>query len=121
MKSGLFLTLCILTVQSLIAQDTIILKNGKVVVGKIISLSNGIELFTAKDTLKYGAAEVASIIFCCRNKNCPEGDTNSNVRSSPVTKGKTKDNPCNCVQKQHESADKTKPKPKPVKSRNTIY
>lgn len=119
MKAILFLMLCIITAQLLIAQDTITLKNGKVVFGKIISLSNGIELFTAKDTLKYGAAEVASIIFCSSNKNCPEGDTNSDVHSSPVTKGKTKDNPCNCIQKQHESSDKTKPKP--VKSRNSIY
>jgi len=78
MKTTLFFMLCTITVQSLIARDTLNLKNGKIVPGKIISLSYGITLLTAKGTMKYTADEVASIMFCSTNKNCPEGYTNSN-------------------------------------------
>lgn len=119
MKTILFFMLCIITVQSLIAQDTVILKNGKVVPGKIISLSYGIKLLTAKDTMKYTADEVASIMFCNSNKNCPDSNTNSNRGSSAVTGENTKDNPCNCIHKQNESAGKIKPKP--AKNRNSVY
>jgi hypothetical protein len=119
MKAILFLTLCITTVQSLVAQDTVLLKNGKVADGKIISLSYGIRLLTAKDTVKYAADEVASIMFCSTNKNCPEADMNSNGSSSAVTGEKAKNNPCNCITKQNESADKIKTKP--AKSRNSMY
>jgi len=90
MKAILFLTLCITTVQSLVAQDTVLLKNGKVADGKIISLSYG-----------------------------PEADMNSNGSSSAVTGEKAKNNPCNCITKQNESADKIKTKP--AKSRNSMY
>lgn len=110
MKAILFLTLCITTVQSLAGQDTVLLKNGKVATGKIISLSYGIRLLTAKDTVKYTADEVASIRFCSTNKNCPEADTNSNGSSSSVTVENTKNIPCNCIYKQNESAGNIKPK-----------
>lgn len=119
MKVVLFFMLCIITAQSLIAQDTVTLKNGKVATGKIISLSYGIKLLTAKDTMKYTADEVASIMFCSTNKNCPDDDTNSNGSSSSVTSKNTKDNPCNCIHKHNESADNIKPKSE--KSRNSKY
>lgn len=109
--------LCIITIQSLIAQDTVTLKNGKIVPGKIISLSYGITLLTAKDTMKYTADEVASIMFCSTNKNCPDGNTNSNSGSSDITSRNTKDNPCDGIYKQNESAGNIKPKT--TKSKNS--
>ncbi len=92
---------------------------GKVVSGKIISLSNGIKLLTAKDTMKYTADEVASIMFCSLNKNSPDGNANRNRSSSSVSSKNTKDNPCNCIHEQNESADKIKTKP--AKNRNSKY
>lgn len=119
MKTTLLFMLCIITVQSLVAQDTVILKTGKVVPGKIISLRNGIKLLIAKDTIKYTADEVASLMFCSSNKNCSDGDMNSNSGSSSVTSESTKNNSCNCMHEQNESAGRLKPKP--AKSRNSKY
>ncbi|MEJ7679039.1 MAG: hypothetical protein WKG06_14535 [Segetibacter sp.] len=119
MKTILFFMLCTITVQSLIAQDTVTLKNGKIVSGKIMSLSYGITLLTAKDTMKYTADEVASIMFCSTNKNCPDGNTNSNGGSSDITSRNTKNNPCNCIYKQNESSGNTKLKAD--KRRNSKY
>lgn len=109
MKAILFFLFSIITVQLLIAQDTVILKNGKVVPGKIISLSYGIELLTAKDTMKYTADEVASIMFCSTNKNCPCDQTINNSRFLQSNNGNTKDDPCKDQYKQNESPDKIKP------------
>ncbi len=119
MKTIQFFILCIITVQSLIAQDTITLKNGKVIPGKIISISYGIELLTAKDTMKYTADEVASLMFGSTNKNCPCDDTNSSSGSYKVIRGNTKGDPFKDLYKQNESADKIKPSS--LKSRNSRH
>lgn len=119
MKAILFFMLCIITVQSLVAQDMVTLKNGKVIGCKIISLSYGIKLLIAKDTVKYTVDEVASLMFCSSNKNCPDSDTNSNGGSRSVIIENKKDNPCNCIPKQNENADKIKPKT--AKSKNSNH
>lgn len=108
-----------MTARQLIAQDVITLKNGKVISGKIISLSYGIKLLTAKDTIKFSADEVASIVFCNSNTNCPDSNTNSNSGAAAVTYQNTKNNPCNCTTTQNESADKIKPKT--AKNGNSKY
>ncbi|MEJ7680659.1 MAG: hypothetical protein WKG06_22955 [Segetibacter sp.] len=69
--------------------------------------------------MKYTADEVASIMFCSTNKSCPDIDTNSNDGSSSMTSKNTKDDPCNGIHKHNENTGKIKPKP--VKSRNSMY
>lgn len=92
------------------AQDTVILKNGKVVPGKIISISYGIELLIAKDTVRYTADEVASLMLSSPDKNCPCSDTNSNGDSSAITNRNAKKDPCNEINKNNKSTDILKPK-----------
>ena len=52
------------------AQDSLILKSGAKVGGKIILMNDGIiKIKTGKETASYSAAEIQSIMFCNTEKN----------------------------------------------------
>jgi hypothetical protein len=89
MKKYLFFLLGALPI-TLLAQkntDSITLKNGKTVSGKIFKMDDGlICLARTKDTVMYTADEVQTIMFCnSGNTNKPCGDAASNVAATSKT------------------------------------
>lgn len=85
MKKVLFSIVLLFFVIVITAQDSIILKSGKTVGGKIFSLSDGkIKVLAGGDTLQYEPDEISIIRFCDTLKNKRDNDCYCNNNPSSI-------------------------------------
>lgn len=91
MKKAPLLIVLLFLVALVSAQDSLKLKSGKTVAGKILSLSDGkIKVVAGDDTLQFIPDEISMIQFCDTVKNKTDGDCycNNNITSSSAGSNK---------------------------------